>query len=194
MTHPDSPYQSHAFTVSRQVSIYDMDYEIVFVYGTLKKGFPNWHVMPPCCIFLGTAKTSQSYPLVVSDTLGIPYMLDLPDHPQSHQVYGELYAASTAGQALLDDFEGVSTGFYYRKFVDVLVTDTTDDRIPQPEPTCGNVLKVGSTVKAGLYFRGEKGPKVTEAHTVDHLKTLPMHPSYTPQLAQSYVLRIDRPQ
>lgn len=65
---------------------------LVFVYGTLKTGEPNHHVLADpdqegrqACV--GKAKTVDKYPLVVASSNNIPFLLDAPG--QGLQVEGE---------------------------------------------------------------------------------------------------------
>ena len=51
----------------------------VFVYGTLKKGFPNHSLFQNKSIgkalFMGEAKLSDRYPLVIAGTYNTPFLL-----------------------------------------------------------------------------------------------------------------------
>lgn len=55
----------------------------VFVYGTLKQGEPNYHVMSGeetgVSKFVGTARLLKKYPLIVSTEFNIPFLLNNPD-------------------------------------------------------------------------------------------------------------------
>ena len=52
----------------------------VFVYGTLKKGEPNFHLLENgangTSKFLGVATLCERYPLVVATKYNIPFLLD----------------------------------------------------------------------------------------------------------------------
>lgn len=89
---------------------------MLFVYGTLKRGFPNYGLMEDLigeddAVFVGTFYTEQPYPLVCGPH-GIPYLINLPR--KGHRVKGEVYAVSDGAVARLDEFEGVSGGYYER--------------------------------------------------------------------------------
>ena len=59
---------------------------LVFVYGTLKRGFGNHSVMKRAGgEFVSCGRTVERYPLVVS---GLPYLLDI--RGQGYQVEGEI--------------------------------------------------------------------------------------------------------
>ena len=55
---------------------------LVFVYGTLKRGFPNHYLIEDekygKAEFVSNGVTTDRYPLVVATTFGIPAMLSKP--------------------------------------------------------------------------------------------------------------------
>ena len=81
----------------------------VFVYGTLKQGGSNHHVLAGQ-LFRGTARTADGYTLY---SLG-----DYPGMVRSagagQFVTGEIWTVDTACLARLDDLEGVAEGLYER--------------------------------------------------------------------------------
>lgn len=77
---------------------------LVCAYGTLKRGFPNHHLLPEC-EFLGTCRTSRAYPLVAGGRWYTPILIAEPG--SGHQVVGELYEVNDAGMIALDALEGV---------------------------------------------------------------------------------------
>ncbi|XP_052253933.1 gamma-glutamylaminecyclotransferase A-like isoform X2 [Dreissena polymorpha] len=96
---------------------------IIFVYGTLKTGLHNHHLMTTgskghCC-YLGTAVTSGKFPLIVATRFNIPFLLFAPDH--GYHVAGELYEVDDAQVAALDKLEG-HPHRYERRRTDVRVT------------------------------------------------------------------------
>ncbi|OIV93004.1 hypothetical protein TanjilG_20666 [Lupinus angustifolius] len=89
---------------------------LIFAYGTLKQGFPNYALMQDLitkndAVFIGTFSTRQPYPLVCGPH-GIPYLINIPG--SGHLVTGELYSVSRRALVRLDEFEGVSLGYYER--------------------------------------------------------------------------------
>ena len=52
----------------------------VFVYGTLKRGQPNYHLLTDpskgASKWLGAAKLEKRYPLVVASQFNVPFLLD----------------------------------------------------------------------------------------------------------------------
>lgn len=67
--------------------------KLVFVYGTLKKGEPNHHLLENETNgfreFLGLAKSDKKYPLVVAARYNIPFVLDASG--KGNQIEGEIY-------------------------------------------------------------------------------------------------------
>ena len=85
----------------------------VFIYGTLKRGFPNHEASLGEARFLGRVRTREAYPLIVGGRWFSPYLIDEPG--QGQRVFGELFAVDSAGLALLDRMEGVGRAEGYRR-------------------------------------------------------------------------------
>ena len=50
---------------------------LIFIYGTLKRGQPNAHLMQRDDIkYIGRVRTFHSWPLVIATTFNIPFLLD----------------------------------------------------------------------------------------------------------------------
>jgi gamma-glutamylaminecyclotransferase len=88
---------------------------IVFVYGTLKNGFNNHHLLASS-FFLGRAVTCRDYALYSSS---IPFVIR--DQPVS-QIHGEAYGVSHQTLNKLDDLEGHPT-WYRREQIPVCLYD-----------------------------------------------------------------------
>ncbi|KAI4328069.1 hypothetical protein L6164_020460 [Bauhinia variegata] len=89
---------------------------LIFVYGTLKKGFPNHALMEDListddAVLVGKYFTQHPYPLVCGP-YGIPYLINLPR--SGHRITGELYSVSSRGLERLDELEGIRIGHYER--------------------------------------------------------------------------------
>ncbi|TYJ46809.1 hypothetical protein E1A91_A02G143600v1 [Gossypium mustelinum] len=89
---------------------------LVFTYGTLKRGFAN-HVLLQDLMrtgdaeFKGTYRTMERYPLVCGP-YRVPFLLNMAG--LGLRVTGELYAVSARGLDRLDELEGTSRGHYER--------------------------------------------------------------------------------
>ena len=77
---------------------------LVFVYGTLKQGGANHHLMENATL-LGMVQTREAFPLVVAKPWQVPCMMHKPG--QGLVVQGELYRVTGTLLAGLDRFEGV---------------------------------------------------------------------------------------
>jgi gamma-glutamylaminecyclotransferase len=94
------------------------------VYGTLKRGFLNHHVLTSfdSATFVSAATTLHRFPLFV-DHYRIPYLVDRKG--QGHCIVGELWQVDAPTLAALDELEGVSTKRYLRQLADVVRTSTS---------------------------------------------------------------------
>ena len=56
---------------------------MIFVYGTLKTGQPNHHVMRSIgALYIGQARTLDKFPLIVGTQAKLPFLLYHPGHGQ----------------------------------------------------------------------------------------------------------------
>ncbi|XP_058775517.1 putative gamma-glutamylcyclotransferase At3g02910 [Vicia villosa] len=102
---------------------------IIFAYGTLKRGFPNYALMEDLktkddLVFVDTCHTEDPHPLVIGPH-GIGYLINLPG--SGHRVKGEAYAVSDEALVRLDEIEGVEYGYYER--VPVVVVRDGGERV-----------------------------------------------------------------
>merc|ERR1711935_1153728 len=94
-----------------------MPWHPVFVYGTLKKGFFNHYVLTghetSACLatvrtparYCGTARTKESFKLVVGGKYNVPFLLNTDR--DTAPVQGELYLVDDVTLERLDELEGV---------------------------------------------------------------------------------------
>eukprot|EP00899_Mesostigma_viride_P014685 jgi/Mesvir1/23217/Mv22675-RA.1 len=166
---------------------------LVFVYGTLKKGFYNYTLVQEAldrggAFFLGTGQTKEKYPLVVPGPFQVPFLLDLPSRGRC--VFGELYAVDDVALAAFDVKEGVTMGYYSRKTVDVVKF--------QPHSKVGEAFCRHLCEEQGVdgvqatpvtccyaYFEG--------GHNTHLMAQLPCLPLYRHEDAACYVGRPQRP-
>ena len=87
----------------------------VFVYGTLKRGFPNFDAGMKGQRFIGRARTRDAYPLVVAGNWFSPILLYEPG--VGRHVFGEAFEVSDQALAVLDRMEGthLPNGYDRRK-------------------------------------------------------------------------------
>lgn len=90
----------------------------VFVYGTLKRGFPNdiTDIMTVSC--LGRFVTVNAFPLVVGGSWFSPYLI--PEPGEGRRVAGEIFEVDDRQLAELDRMEGTHLpNGYHRDRVEV---------------------------------------------------------------------------
>ncbi len=85
----------------------------VFVYGTLKKGFPNHARYLSDANLLGTFRTRERYRLVLNGERFSPCLL--AGAGQGRRVLGEVYAVDLAGLRELDRLERIELPDGYRR-------------------------------------------------------------------------------
>ena len=85
---------------------------LVFVFGTLKNGFPNHHYLVNQ-ILVGEFLTQQAYPLYLVGERYSPWMMDQPG--QGMQVCGEVYKVDQQCLQALDRLERISASDGYRR-------------------------------------------------------------------------------
>ncbi len=84
----------------------------VFVYGTLKDGFPNFHVNRGARV-AGAFATVDAYPLYVIGACHVPWLVDRAG--EGHPVLGQVFEVDDAGLAEMDALELVDQPGWYRR-------------------------------------------------------------------------------
>lgn len=93
----------------------------VFVYGTLKQGFRNFHVNRGRRLGADFV-TVQAWPLYVIGPFGLPWMVHAPG--RGLRVAGQLFEVDEAGLAEMDWLERVNDADWYtRRALDVVPRD-----------------------------------------------------------------------
>lgn len=84
----------------------------VFVYGTLKRGFPNYDAAITAFRCLGRFRTVEAYPLVVGGKWFSVYLIDEPG--EGKPVFGEIFEVDDDGLGTLGRMEGthLSNGYH----------------------------------------------------------------------------------
>ena len=85
----------------------------IFVYGTLKKGFPNHARYMQSAEKLGDYRTVESYPLVLIGERCVPCMINAPG--KGEQIEGELYEVDDECLERLDALERIKEPDGYRR-------------------------------------------------------------------------------
>lgn len=102
---------------------------LVFVYGTLKRGEPNHHVIDPAihCSqengqsrFVGRGFTEEKFPLIIGTRFNIPFLLDKAG--LGHKIRGELYEVDDKVLKQLDILENYPV-FYDREVQPINCSD-----------------------------------------------------------------------
>eukprot|EP00927_Polykrikos_kofoidii_P052155 TRINITY_DN4593_c0_g1_i1.p1 TRINITY_DN4593_c0_g1~~TRINITY_DN4593_c0_g1_i1.p1 ORF type:complete len:637 (+),score=90.33 TRINITY_DN4593_c0_g1_i1:31-1911(+) len=87
---------------------------LLFLYGTLKRGM-HWNskFLSTGAVFLSKARSVGTFPLVVG-RCGVPYLL-FDQYGSGHRVRGEIWAVDADTLEGLDDYEGLTKGYYVRQ-------------------------------------------------------------------------------
>ncbi len=108
---------------------------LVFVYGSMKKGFMNHFRLEGTAIFLGAASTLNSYAMYPDDSYKFPYVLK---DKNRFPIQGELYSAGNDLLEILDIFEG-HPKYYKREKIEVKIN--------------------GAILESWIYFRSNSNPR-----------------------------------
>jgi gamma-glutamylaminecyclotransferase len=98
----------------------------LFVYGTLKKGFPNHDNYMETAKELGKYQTIEKYPLVLCGERYVPCLIYSPG--DGHHVEGELYEVDDKCLNRLDALERIQNADGYRRTV---IPVSSSERINQ---------------------------------------------------------------
>lgn len=114
--------------------------QLVFVYGTLKKGFGNHTVLGTNPIYLGKART-QDMGWIMYDTGSFPVVMKTGD--VGHYIYGEVYMVPPKQMLQLDGLES-NGSMYQRERVKLRLLDQTES-----DPVIGSAKPIR---KAWMYI------------------------------------------
>lgn len=132
----------------------------LFVYGSLKEGFPNFHVnrgrrLP------GEYRTARPHPLMLLDGV-LPCLFPRPG--EGVAVVGQLFDVDAAALAAMDALERVGEpGGYERRLIEVLRADAGPSAVVEAFAYFGSEALVA---RAGTHV----GPLAE--YTLEHARTL----------------------
>jgi gamma-glutamylaminecyclotransferase len=140
----------------------------VFVYGTLKQGFRNFHVNHGQRV-PGEFVTVQPHALLIVGDLWLPWLLQeergQPNHTEGHPVVGQIYTVDDAGLAAMDRLEQIDeAGWYQRQRIAVRPRHDEQADVLQPWVYFGS--------REGLAAGGKRLGPITE-YTLAHQDLLP---------------------
>ncbi|KAI5621426.1 gamma-glutamylaminecyclotransferase B, partial [Silurus asotus] len=140
----------------------------IFVYGTLKKGQPNYYRMLDTTTgnakFLGRARTVEKYPLVIASKDNIPFLLNIPG--EGHRVQGEVYSVDEPMLKFLDRFESCPQ-MYQRTKILLEVEEWVEEGEGTPQ--------VGSTIDTFVYSTTTYKPEWLHFPTYDNYDSYGEH-------------------
>ena len=87
---------------------------LVFVYGTLKKGFPNHDRHMASARLLGTYRTRNRYRLILNGERLSPCMI--AGKNAGYRVIGEVYEVDRTGLSRMDRLERINCADGYRRY------------------------------------------------------------------------------
>lgn len=119
--------------------------QLVFVYGTLKKGFSN-HRLLASSELLGVAQTVKKYAMY---STGVPIVVK---GEEVSRIHGELYRVDETTLVYLDSLEG-HPDWYRREEVDVFVEDQEEGMRTERAWIYFNLDKRGTLVPSGKYLK-----------------------------------------
>jgi gamma-glutamylaminecyclotransferase len=112
----------------------------IFVYGTLREGYPNHHHNVGVRK-TGTFRTVEQFPLVLNGPRYSPCLIFSPG--EGYPVRGEVYRVDDAGLALMDKLERIDTADgYHRRQISV----TSETQLRLGEVTVYAYLKNADSV------------------------------------------------
>jgi gamma-glutamylaminecyclotransferase len=103
----------------------------IFVYGTLKRGFPNYDAQRLGSFYVSDCATTASYSLVIADQYYIPVLLLDNDNVARGRIIGELYHVDQATLRWLDALEGVGKNRGYQRVEVEVLTKKGDIKIAE---------------------------------------------------------------
>ena len=149
---------------------------LLFVYGTLKRGYTNWQrylgiaESHGAAHFVGSAETVEAFPMVIrpegmAPATRAPVLMDVPG--TGEVICGEVFRVDDRCLEAMDILEGVRSGAYFKRPVEVTMLEHGD-------PATGWLA--GQTLRCTAYFFA----------ATEELLCLPRHRTYSDDLHLLY--------
>ena len=108
----------------------DSKTELLFVYGSLKKGFDNHNLLSKDAAYIGKAITVDKYGMFGDSFGNYPYLISIP----IMQIHGEVYHIKSEDLwQRLDEFEGAPE-YYDRQKILVTIDDSIQSAFVYIQP------------------------------------------------------------
>jgi gamma-glutamylaminecyclotransferase len=121
---------------------------LVFVFGTLKKGFPLHQKGLVGARFLGLYRTREGYPMLIAGPWFAPMMFDEPG--AGLRVEGELYEVDDSTIAVLDQLESIGKPGNFRVEIE---TEPTESGAPCSALVYMKARELATPVHSGYLAR-----------------------------------------
>ncbi|XP_025083652.1 gamma-glutamylaminecyclotransferase-like isoform X2 [Pomacea canaliculata] len=152
--------------------------ELIFCYGTLKKGQPNNKIIidetTGHAKFICQGRIKHKYPLIIASQYNIPFLLYAEG--KGYNVQGDVYEVDEQKRDFLDDFEGHPT--YYERMLTEIVVD---------EENAYDGEKLPKTLMCWVYFLKDFNQDMLDLQFYQNYDSFGSH-------GQRYVERYLRPQ
>jgi len=156
---------------------------LLFVYGTLKRGYTNWQrylgiaESHGAAHFVGSAETVEAFPMAVrpegvAPTTRAPVLMDVPG--TGARICGEVFRVDDRCLEAMDILEGVRSGSYFKRTVEVTMLDEQPPLARHGNPDTGWLS--GQTLRCTAYFFA----------ATEELLSLPRHRTYSDALHLLY--------
>lgn len=173
----DLPLESNSYGVCAQNCAEEK--VMVFVYGTLKRGFGNHWLVEEMIAgghaeLVGMARSEVRYPLVCGP-FQVPFLLYLDGFGE--HVFGEVYAVDAHALQRFDELEGTTKGHYVRRPIRLRLLKMAAGTAATDDPLESQAYFAANSYSAQMW-------KKTRHNCLS---------SYSVEAAKNYVSRNERP-
>ena len=138
---------------------------LLFVYGTLKRGYTNWQrylgiaESHGAAHFVGSAETVEAFPMVIrpegmAPATRAPVLMDVPG--TGEVICGEVFRVNDRCLEAMDILEGVGSGVYFKRTLQVRMLGDDDEAQPPAKRgkagADGEEWLCGQTLSCTAYF------------------------------------------